>query len=276
MDGGVGEHVEGADDGDSADEGEGEGALGALDLAGHLGDVGPAVVGPEGGDEGDHEAGDAAAGTGGGGDEVVPGAVAVGGEEAESGDDEDEQAFEPGEGELDVAGGFCTDEVEQGDSPGDGDGEDLGPEEAEGGGGLEDVEEDEGGEDAGESGGDGGERGGLGDGDPGPHVEEAGEVTIGFAEEGVFAAVAGPGGGDLGVGHGTREGEEATDDPDGVDGAGGADGGHHLAGDQEDAAADDDADDDRHGMGGGEGAGELGAGGSRERSWSGRHGLCAA
>ena len=155
------------------------------------------------------------------------------------------------------AGFAGADDVEQGDSPGDGDSEDLAVEEAEGGGGFEDVEDGKSGEDAGEAGGDGGEGGGFSDGDPGPHVEEAGGVAVGFAEEGVLAAIAGAGGGDLGVGHGAEEGEEAADDPDEVDGAGGADGGHHLARDEKDAGADDDADDHGGGVGGGEGAREL-------------------
>ena len=99
----------------------------------------------------------------------------------------------------------------------------------------EEAEDGKGGEDAGEAGGDGREGGGLGYGDPGPHVEEAGEVTVGFAEKGVLTAVVRAGGGDLGVGHGASEREEAADDPDGVDDARGSDGGHHLAGNEEDS-----------------------------------------
>ncbi len=113
---------------------------------------------------------------------------------------------------------------------------------------CEKVKEREGSEDACQACCDGRDRSGLGDGDPRPHVEEAGEVAVGFAKEGVLAAVLGTEGCDLGVGHSAEEREQASDDPDRVDHARGADGGHHLARDQEDSAADDDADDDGGGV----------------------------
>ena len=115
----------------------------------------------------------------------------------------------------------------------------------------------EGGEDAHETGGDRGDGGGFGEGDPRPHIEEGGEVAVGFAEESVLAAVAGAHGGDLGVGHGAEEGEEAADDPDGIDGSGAAGGGHHLTRDEKDTGADDDADDDGGGVARVEDAGKL-------------------
>ena len=257
LDGRVGEHVERADDGDAADEREGQGALRVLDFAGHLRDVGPAVVGPECGDERDHEAGEAAACAGEAGCEVVPATVLDAGE-TEGGDDDDQQDFEPGEGGLHVGGVAGADDVEAGDDPGGGDGEDLRPQQVSEGGLREEAEDGEGAEHAHEAGGDGGDGGGLGDGDPGPGVEEGGEVAVGVAEEGVFATDAGLHGGDFGVAHGAEEREQAADDPDGVDHARTADGGHHLARDEEDSGADDDADDDGRGVRGVEDAGQVG------------------
>ena len=47
---------------------------------------------------------------------------------AEGSDDEDEDGFEDGEDELEVAGLFDAEIVQSGHEPGDGDGEDLRPE----------------------------------------------------------------------------------------------------------------------------------------------------
>ena len=75
------------------------------------------------------------------------------------------------------------------------------------------CERGEDGEDAGESGGDRGDRGGFGDGEPRPHIEEGGQVAVGFAEVDVFAASGGHHGAELGVGHRAEEREQAADDP---------------------------------------------------------------
>ncbi len=99
---------------------------GVLDLAGHLGDVGPAVVGPEGGDEGDHEAAEAAAGRREGWCGSWRSAVAVAWKQKPA-MTRMSSDLEPGEGELDVAGFAGAEDVEPGDGPGDGDGEDLRP-----------------------------------------------------------------------------------------------------------------------------------------------------
>ena len=119
------------------------------------------------------------------------------------------------------------------------------------------AEDGKGAEDSDKAEGDGCQRGGLGDEDPGPHVEEGGGVSVGVAEEGILTAVVGAGGGDLGVGHGAKEGEQAAGDPDGVDHDGGAGSSHHLPRDEKDAGADDDADDDGGSVRGGEDAREL-------------------
>ena len=61
---GIGGHEEDADDEESADEGDGEAALGTAHFAGDHGEVVPSVVGPEGGNEGEHESAEAAGGGG--------------------------------------------------------------------------------------------------------------------------------------------------------------------------------------------------------------------
>ena len=106
-----------------------------------------------------------------------------------------------------VGGVACADDVEAGDEPGDGESEDLSPGEMCEGWVIEGTEDGEGGQHAGESGCDGCEGRGFGDGDLGPHVEEAGEVAVGVAEKGVLATVLGAGGGDLRVGHRAEESE---------------------------------------------------------------------
>ena len=114
-----------ADDEEAGDERDGQAALGVADFAGDHGEVVPAVVGPECGDEGDHESAEAA---------CAPGKnvwklqhAARRRREAEAGDDQDERAFEPGEDELEVAGFADAEIVEPGDDPSGGDGEDLRP-----------------------------------------------------------------------------------------------------------------------------------------------------
>ena len=97
--------------------------------------------------------------------------------------------------------------------------------------------------------GDGGDGGGLGDGEPCPHVEEGGRVTVGAAQIDVLAAGVGKHRAEFGVGHGAEEREQAADDPGEIDKGRGAGVAHHLAGDKEDAAADDGADDDGRGLG---------------------------
>ena len=64
LDGGVGGHEEDADDEESADEGDGERALGVAHFAGDHGEVVPSVIGPESRDEGEHESAEAAGGVG--------------------------------------------------------------------------------------------------------------------------------------------------------------------------------------------------------------------
>ena len=118
------EHVERGDDEDSADEREGHGALRVADFAGELRDVGPAVVGPECGDERGHEAGEAGVCAEVDGREIVQRAVVDAGE-ADDGDADDEDDLEPGERGLHVGGFARADDVEPGDEPGGGDGRDL-------------------------------------------------------------------------------------------------------------------------------------------------------
>ena len=60
LDGGVGGHEEDADDEEAADERDGKSALGTADFAGDHGEIVPSVVGPEGGDEREHESAEAA------------------------------------------------------------------------------------------------------------------------------------------------------------------------------------------------------------------------
>src|SRR6185437_5666676 len=105
--------------------------------------------------------------------------------------------------------------------------------------------------------------GGLGDGEPGPHIEEGGEVAVGPAEVDVFAAGVGHDGAEFGVGHGAEEGEDSSDDPGEIDHAGRAGGAHHFMRNEEDAAADDGSDDDSSGVGGSEDAGQVARDGGR-------------
>ncbi len=72
--GGVGGHVEKADDAQAADQRDGQAAPRPLDLAGQDGEVGPAVVSPQSGDQRQHEAAEAAHGMGQRGGEVAQGA----------------------------------------------------------------------------------------------------------------------------------------------------------------------------------------------------------
>ncbi len=130
---------------------------------------------------------------------------------------------------------------------------------------AEPVEGGEEAERAGEADGDGGDGGGLGDGKPGPHVEEGGGVAVGAAQVDVFAAGVGQHGAEFGVGHGAEEREQAADDPGEIDERGGADVLHHLARHKEDAAADDGADDDGRGLAGAEDAGQVGGCGGARR-----------
>src|SRR5581483_4572743 len=232
------------DDADAADEGEWERALRVVDLAGELREVRPAVVGPERGDECGHEAGDARVCGEVGCREIVQRAVAEAAE-ADDRDADDENDLEPGECGLDVRGFARADDVERGDEPGGDDRGYLRPEQMREGGLGEEAERREVAEYAHKAGGERGNGRRLGDGDPGPGVEEGGEVAVGFADEGVLATDAGAKRGDFGVAHGAEEREQAADDPDDVDDADAAGGGHHLARDEEDAGADDDADDDR-------------------------------
>ena len=139
--------------------------------------------------------------------------------------------FEDGEDELEVAGLFDAEVVESGHEPGDGDGEDLRPEQGDGPPTCcaEQVEGGEEAERARQADGDGGDGGGLGDGEPGPHIEEGGGVAVGAAEVDVFAAGVGEHGAEFGVGHGAEEREQAADDPGEIDERGGAGVAHHLA-----------------------------------------------
>ena len=108
--------------------------------------------------------------------------------------------------------------------------------------------------------GDGGDRGRLGDGEPGPHVEEGGSVAVGTAQVDVFAAGVGQHGAQLRVCHGAEEREQAADDPREINERGRADVLHHFARNQKDAAADDGADDDGRRLAGAEHAGQVGGG----------------
>ena len=115
-------------------------------------------------------------------------------------------------------------------------------------------------EDADDAGGNGGDGGWLGDDEPGPGVEESGERAVGVAHVDVFAAGLGLHGAEFGITECAEEGEQAADDPSGVDELGGADGLHHLGGNEEDAAADDGADDYGGGVADFEVTGEFASG----------------
>ena len=112
----------------------------------------------------------------------------------------------------------------------------------------EPVERGEDAQRAGQAAGDGGDGGGLGHREPGPHIEEGGGVAVDAAQVDVLAAGVGQHGAQFGVGHGAEEREQAADDPRQVDQRGRADVVHHLAGNEEDAAADDGADHDGGGL----------------------------
>src|ERR1700761_2809336 len=108
--------------------------------------------------------------------------------ETDEGDADNENDLEPGEDGLHVGGFARADDVERGDEP-DGDGgRELGPVEMRVGGLRKKGERGGTAEHAHEAGGDGGDGCGLGNRDPGPGVEERGEVAVGFADEGVLAA----------------------------------------------------------------------------------------
>ena len=181
--------------------------------------------------------------------------------ETEARDDEDHENFEPGEGGLDVGGVAGADDVKRGDEPRGSDGGKLRPGEMKEGDMGKEAEDSEGSEDSHQASGNGGNGGWLGDSDPGPGVEKGYKVSIGVAEEGVFAADAGLHGGDFGVAHGSEQGEETAHDPDDVDHARTAHCGHHLSRDEEDARTDDDADHDGSGVGGIQNAGQVAGGG---------------
>ena len=72
LNGRVGGHEQYAHDEESADERDGQRALGASHFAGDHGEVVPSVVGPERGDEGEHESAEAAGCVGQAGGEVAP------------------------------------------------------------------------------------------------------------------------------------------------------------------------------------------------------------
>ena len=174
--------------------------------------------------------------------------------------------FEDGEDELKVAGLLDAEVVQPGDEPGDGDGEDLRPEQgnrAADGLRSEPVEGRKELQRAGQADGDGGDGGGLGHGEPGPHVEEGGRVAVGAAQVDILAAGIGQHGAQLGIGHGAEKREQPAHDPGQVDQRGGADILHHLAGDKKDAAADDGAHHDGRGLAGAQDAGQIGGGTSQ-------------
>ena len=62
LDGGVGRHEEQANDKQPADESDGQVALGTTYFAGDHGEIVPSVVGPQGGDQRQHESAEAANG----------------------------------------------------------------------------------------------------------------------------------------------------------------------------------------------------------------------
>src|ERR1700761_508800 len=128
--------------------------------------------------------------------------------ETDEGDADDENDLEPGEDGLHVGGFARADDVERGDQPDGDDSGELGPVEMREGGLRKKAERGEAAEYAHEAGGDGGDGRGFGDGDPGPRVEECGEVAVGLSDEGVLAADARVKGGDLGVAHGAEEREK--------------------------------------------------------------------
>ena len=84
----------------------------------------------------------------------------------------------------------------------------------------EEVEDGERTQDAYKPSDDGRKGGRLGDRYPGPHIEEAGKVAVGFAKKRIVATVEGPAGGNLRIGHGAEQRQETANDPDGVDHAG--------------------------------------------------------
>ena len=110
--------IENADDAEAADERDGQAALGVAHFAGDHGEIVPAVVGPERGDQRDHESAEAADGVGAEGGEVAPRAVLA--------DVKQKPAMtrmstplSHGEDELEVAGLLDAEVVESGHEPGD-------------------------------------------------------------------------------------------------------------------------------------------------------------
>ncbi len=259
LDSGIGGHEEYADDEQAADEGDGQAAFRALHLAGNHGEVVPAVVSPEGGDQRGHESAQAAHGMGHAGGEVGPGAAERG--ETQSCDDEDQNPLEHREDKLKVSGFLYPKTVQPGHEPGDEDGEDLRPEQRQRSADGQVTEAMECGkelEGAGQADGDGGDRGRLGHGEPGPHIKESGSVAVRAAQVDIFAAGIGQHGAQFCIGHGAEQREQAADNPGQVDKRRRTDVLHHLPGNQEDAAADDGADDDSRSLAGAQNARQVG------------------
>ncbi len=125
---------------------------------------------------------------------------------------------------------------------------------------IEERERGKGSQDAHESDGEGRDGRGLGDGEPRPGVEKAGQRPVGVANVDIFASGLRLHRAKLGVGDGARQRQHAADDPGEIDQPCRADRLHHLRRHQENAAADDGADDDRAGVAHAQIARELGSG----------------
>ena len=125
LNGGVGGHEEHAHDEQAADERDGQAAFRVAHFAGHHGEIVPSVVGPQGGDEGEHKSAKSAYRMRQTCGEVGKGAGSRG--KAEARNDQNQDALENGEDKLKVAGLFDAEIIEPGHKPGDGDGEQLRP-----------------------------------------------------------------------------------------------------------------------------------------------------
>ena len=147
--------------------------------------------------------------------------------------DENEDGFENGEDELEVAGLLDAQVVQAGHKPNHTDGEDLRPQQGKRtADGLiaEPLEGRKKLQGASQADGDGGGRSRLGHGKPGPHIEKSGRVAVSAAQEDVAATGIGQHGAQLGIGHGAEQREQASGDPGKIDERRGAGVAHHFAG----------------------------------------------
>jgi len=227
--------------GDAAHHGARDGAPGVANLASRQGEIVPAVVGPERGDEGGGETTDAdrarQALT-----EVGPGAVAPG--EGGHGERRDEKQLEDGEDGLHLAAMTHAKVVDGGNEANHGRAHEMFAGDRAEPSGMEDglVElrpEETGG--AGEAGADGRDRGGADDPEHAPAEQKPEERTEAVANIDVLAARRRPHRAELGVGQSAGQREEAAEHPGQENPADAVHGDDHFPRDEKDAGADEGA-----------------------------------